>query len=111
MLCEGERSAKMIIDFGTYIGEKVRLFSGREWVFPGISDWLAAPDGPRYFLLTGEPGSGKTALAARLVQFSSRSAHAPAHSRMLSQDFLGAVHFCRAGAPTWLDPRTFAKSL
>jgi hypothetical protein len=101
----------MILDFGSYIDEKARLFIGREWVFQDISDWLAKPDGSRHFLLTGEPGSGKTALAARLAQFSLGSAHPPARSQMLSQGFLNAVHFCRAGASSWLDPRTFARSI
>jgi hypothetical protein len=101
----------MILDFLGYIDEKAKLFIGREWVFKDISDWLGKPDGSRYFLLTGEPGSGKTALAARLVQFSWGSAHPPARSPKLGQDFLTAVHFCRAGAPSWLDPRTFARSI
>ncbi|HTK08850.1 MAG TPA: ATP-binding protein [Ktedonobacteraceae bacterium] len=45
-------------------------FIGREWVFQAINDWLADTRGARFFLLTGEPGCGKTAIASRLTQFS-----------------------------------------
>jgi hypothetical protein len=41
-------------------------FVGRQWVLERIDKWLK--DGPeRYFLITGEPGSGKSALAAWLA--------------------------------------------
>jgi tRNA uridine 5-carbamoylmethylation protein Kti12 len=38
--------------------------------FSRIDEWLADPNGSRIFLLTGDPGKGKTAIAARLVQMS-----------------------------------------
>ncbi|MBW4499646.1 MAG: ATP-binding protein [Scytonema hyalinum WJT4-NPBG1] len=43
-------------------------FTGREWVFQKIYDWLFNPNASRYFLLTGKPGSGKTAIATHLIQ-------------------------------------------
>jgi hypothetical protein len=39
---------------------------GREWVFAEIDRWLADPDAPRYFIITGEPGIGTTAVSAQL---------------------------------------------
>ena len=57
-----------MIDFTRYIRERVGTFTGRAWIFHAIHQWLTRPEGTRYFLLTGEPGCGKTALAARLSQ-------------------------------------------
>jgi ATP-dependent Clp protease ATP-binding subunit ClpA len=45
-------------------------FTGRDWVLQKIYDWLSNPNASRYFLLTGKPGSGKTAIAERHTQFS-----------------------------------------
>ena len=53
-------------------------FLGREWVFAELNQWLADPGNPRRFLLTGAPGSGKSAIARRLWDFSSgRAVPAP----------------------------------
>ena len=58
------------LEFSTFIDDRTKDFTGREWVFRVVETWLASPDGPRRFLLTGGPGSGKTAVAARLAQMS-----------------------------------------
>jgi ATP-dependent Clp protease ATP-binding subunit ClpA len=42
-------------------------FTGREWVFKEIDRWLQQ-DNERFFILTGEPGVGKSAIAALLTQ-------------------------------------------
>jgi ATP-dependent Clp protease ATP-binding subunit ClpA len=65
------------LDFTSYIAEKTLSFTGREWVFQAINTWLSNPDGSPIFLLLGEPGSGKTAIASRLVQFSQGSVSPP----------------------------------
>jgi len=98
------------INFDVYIEERVDRFSGRNWVFDYIHKWLALPEGNRFFLLTGEPGSGKTAIAARLSQFSSGSAAPPANCQKFSPGFLSAIHFCSVRAGTWIDPISFARS-
>lgn len=59
---------KTNLDFSAYIADRTRDFTGREWVFAEIDQWLAAPDAPRHFIIAGEPGIGKTAIAARLTQ-------------------------------------------
>src|SRR4051794_37063018 len=51
------------------LSERISDFSGRGWVFRRIADWLGQEDSS-LFLLTGEPGTGKSALAARLLQLS-----------------------------------------
>lgn len=87
------------IDFSRYAAERARDFCGRAWVFEAIREWLdAGPHGPRFFLLLGEPGSGKTAIAARLFE------------RALGP-VLSAVHFCVATDLHWISPRAFARSL
>src|SRR5262245_217331 len=98
-------------DFTAYITERTRDFTGREWVFETIDAWLANRQGPRYFLLTSEPGGGKSAIAARLVQFSHGEAVPPAGRAHLAAGFLTAVHFCSAGDGGWIDARTFSRSL
>jgi hypothetical protein len=102
---------KPVIDFTGYLTERTAHFTGREWVFQAINDWLADPDGSRYFLLTGEPGSGKTAIASRLVQFSNGVATPPAELSHLTHGFLSAVHFCSARDSRWTNPYVFAESL
>lgn len=54
-----------MFDFSAYITERTRDFTGREWVFAEIDRWLAEPDAPRYFIITGEPSIDKTAITAR----------------------------------------------
>jgi len=63
-------SNRPIPDFTDYVTDRTRDFTGREWAFRAVNDWLDNPEGPRFFVLTGEPGSGKTGIAGRLTQFS-----------------------------------------
>lgn len=86
---------KPIFDFMDYIAERTQDFMGREWVFAEIDAWLAKPDAPRYFIITGEPGIGKTALAGRLTQI---------------REF-DAIHFCIARQADTIDPLNFVRSI
>jgi WD40 repeat protein len=82
-------------DFSDYIADRTRDFVGREWVFAEIDAWLADPGAPRYFIITGEPGIGKTAIAARLTQIRD----------------LDAYHFCIARQADTIDPLDFTRAL
>src|SRR4028118_371252 len=82
-------------------------FTGREWVFKEIDRWLQQ-DNERFFILTGEPGSGKTAIAQRLTQFS--QSQESLHPDLLPS-FLNAIHICSARDSTSVDPRNFCKSV
>jgi hypothetical protein len=70
-------------------------FTGREWVFEEIDRWLQQ-DNERFFILTGEPGIGKSAIAARLTQ--------------LRQD-IPAYDFCIAGRSRTIEPSNVLLSL
>jgi hypothetical protein len=98
---------KLGIDFSSFIAERTTNFTGREWVFEAIQNWLADPNGDRFFLLTGEPGSGKTAISARLSQFAYGVATYPG----MEAGFLQAIHFCSATHPIWIDPRDFVEAI
>lgn len=107
----GQPLTKPIIDFASYIAERTFEFTGREWVFKAINDWLVDTGEPRFFLLTGHPGSGKTAIAARLAQLSQGELSPPPDLSSLRPNFLSAVHFCFARDRRWINPHTFTESL
>ena len=107
----GQKPFQPVLEFTEYITKHAQQFTGRTWVFEQIDAWLADAAGPRFFLLAGEPGSGKTALVARLCQFSQGLADSPYGLPHLTRDFLSAYHFCRADDSDFLDPLTFARSL
>jgi hypothetical protein len=93
------------------IMERAAGFSGREWVFERIHDWLKDPAGGRFYLLTASPGAGKTAIAARLVQFSRGAATPPASCPLFQPGFVDAIHFCSANVGPWIDPTDFTRSV
>jgi hypothetical protein len=97
------------IDFADHINKSTTGFTGRDWVFKAINNWLTDANESRYFLLTGMPGSGKTAIAARLVQFSQGVPPPTGCDRLAGA--LSAWHFCSARDTEWFDPRTFASTL
>ena len=80
-----------IIDFTSYIDTYSKNFIGREWLFEELNQWLTESD-QRYFIITGEPGIGKSAIAAQLAR-----TYNPA-----------ASHFCIGRQTETIDPRTFA---
>lgn len=103
--------AQSVIDFTEYIADRTQNFTGRTWVYKQIDAWIAETTGTCYFLLVGEPGSGKTALAARLCQFSDGTAALADDLPRLSSGFVSAYHFCSARDDLWIDPLTFTRSL
>lgn len=98
------------LDFSRLVEERTEQFTGREWVVKSVSDWLTDERGARVFLLTGEPGSGKTAVAARIVQMHLGKIKVPSISSV-RPDFLSYFHFCQAGFDSTLSPLTFVQSL
>ncbi len=82
-----------------YIYEKAENFTGRKWVFDAIDRWYRNPEGKRIFLLIGEPGSGKSAIASRLVQFSQNEEAALEDTSPFPPNFLSAFYFCGEESP------------
>lgn len=76
------------IDFSTYITDRTQDFTGREWVFAEIDRPLSDPGASRFFVITGEPAIGASAVAARLTQICDPDAY----------------HFCVAHESVWNKP-------
>jgi len=70
-------------------------FTGREWVFEEVDRWLQQ-DHERFFILTGEPGLGKSAIAAQLTQ---------------TRKDIAAYHFCIARQISTVEPNNVLLSL
>src|SRR5947209_17009362 len=107
----GDSDTKPIMDFTSYIADSTPGFTGREWVFRAINEWLAKSKKSRFFLLTGESGSGKTAIASRLYEITHGQHSPPDGSTSLISGFLSAVHFCSARDLRWIDPHVFSRSI
>src|SRR5262245_42964437 len=93
-------------DFAQLIDERTRQFTGRKWVLKDVDEWLGNAGGSPIFMLTGGPGTGKTAIAARIVQIHLGQIETTSFAR-LSPGFLAYFHFCQAGLDSTLSPLTF----
>ena len=82
------------LDFGADVARLTRDFTGRAWLDRELDDWLG--EGGRVFLVTGDPGTGKSALLAHWFS---------THPQVV------ASHFCTAGLADTLDPLRFVRSL
>ena len=59
-------------NFFSLISEKTKDFVGIKWVFDEIGNWLNddSQNKPKYFIVTGKAGSGKSTIAAKLIKIS-----------------------------------------
>jgi ribosomal 50S subunit-associated protein YjgA (DUF615 family) len=83
------------IAFDRDIDRLTEGFTGREWVFEEIDRWLQQGN-ERFFILTGEPGVGKSAIAAQLTQ---------------TRKDIAAYHFCIARQISTVEPNNVLLSL
>jgi WD40 repeat protein len=88
--------------------EAAETFTGRGWVLDRLDSFLAGPD--RAFLLTGGPGTGKSAIAAHLVEISAGTVPAPGDAA-LGPGFLFHAHLCRANDPNRIRPSRLVEIL
>jgi TIR domain/AAA ATPase domain len=82
------------LDFAFDIAERSRGFVGREWLVAELEAWLASDRG-RAFVVVGEPGIGKSAIAAHLA----------------SRPDAVAVHCCSTGNRDTLAPLAFVANV
>lgn len=99
------------IDYIRYTTERTNTFTGRAWIFALINAWLVDVQSSQVLLLTGEPGSGKTAIASRLYQYAAGVHHTPEELEALKPGFLSAVFFCSAADRRWINPHVFTETL
>ena len=81
-----------------YVDERAGAFVGREWVFARVRRFLSGAPGT--FLVHGDPGTGKTAVAARLAQASCGRLDAADSPPPVGGGVISAGVFCRAGKAT-----------
>lgn len=97
------------MDFASFIEKRTEGFIGRDWVFKKINEWTSDRKS-RIFLLGGGPGTGKSAIAAKLTQISDGISTTPS-APLLSPGWLAYSHFCQAGSEGTLSPLDFVASL
>ncbi|MDF5730358.1 MAG: NACHT domain-containing protein [Rhizonema sp. PD38] len=83
------------ISFERDIERLTESFTGREWIFEEIDRWLQQ-DNERFFILTGEPGVGKSAIAAQITQ---------------TRKDIAAYHFCITRQISTVEPNNVLLSL
>ena len=81
--------------FDNVIESLTKNFTGREWLSEEIDGWLNKRD-EQFFILTGEPGIGKSAFVAYLVQ---------------QRRDIAAYHFCYDVLPSTIDPVQLSQAL
>jgi len=84
-------------DHAAFVAQKCNRFVGRQWLFDEIDAWRTTGD-KSVLLIKGDPGIGKSAVMARLVQ-------ANPGGRVLG------YHFCQADVPSTLRPGEFVRGL
>lgn len=106
---------KVFSELTQYITQRTRErshnFIGRDWVFEAINNWLADSNGSRYFIITGEPGSGKSAISSQLFRFAHQEISPSSNLDCLMPDFLSAIHFCSVPPVRWIRPDGLIQSL
>jgi hypothetical protein len=78
--------------------ERSALFCGRKWLFEAVTDWHDHERGERLMLVTGGPGTGKSAVIAKIA------GEQPCGNVL-------AYHCCRSDSSTTLEPRGFMRNL
>ena len=109
-------------NFYSLIKEKAKNFVGRKWVFNKIDDWLndESKNRPKYFIVTGKAGFGKSAIAAELIKISNGAIkkveendaiNINSEFKNIKDNFLNAFYVISFGDDLSKDANTLSKSL
>lgn len=100
----------MVTNLPQRVAENIDRFTGRSWLLGRICDWLDKPT-ERFFILTGEPGSGKSMVAAWLAGHGPSPMDPEAAQRLQRiRESVKAIHFCVAASGN-TDPKIIAENL
>ncbi|MCP4331651.1 MAG: NACHT domain-containing protein [Gammaproteobacteria bacterium] len=91
-----ETASLTSMDFDSLVDRLTRDFTGREWLLEQIDTWAIDRHASQYLLLTGEPGVGKSAIAAQIVR---------------TRSDVAAFHFCVATRGGTIQPNNVLLSL
>ncbi len=92
------------------VSQYIDQFTGRTWLLPKVLDWLETSS-ERLLLITGDPGTGKSLVAAWLAG-SGPLPGEPAARQQLERlrGYVKAAHFCQADGDS-IQPAELAKNL
>jgi len=92
------------------IAENIDRFTGRAWLVPKVLQWWEG-GGDRLFLLTGDPGTGKSMIVAWLAGHGPPPEDGSARAQLARlREAVKAVHFCQAASCN-ITPQAFAESI
>jgi hypothetical protein len=105
---------EMIPELPKRVAENINRFTGRAWLLPKLLAWWdhSDDDQKRMFLLTGEPGTGKSMILAWLAGYGPPPKDDPSAREQLARlrTLIKAAHFCQADGRN-NSPQAFAESI
>lgn len=110
MAVEMKENNEKKIELPGAITQNIGFFTGRTWLLPHIGRWLAE-SGKRIFILTGEPGTGKSMVMAWLAGYGPMPGN-PAAQKQLEEirSQVKAIHFCAAASGSTA-PKALARNM
>ncbi|MDD5266651.1 MAG: hypothetical protein PHO08_05930 [Methylococcales bacterium] len=92
------------------VSKNIDRFTGRAWLLPKLLGWWDNND-ERLFLLTGDPGTGKSMILAWLAGFGSEPEDPTTHAQLVRlREVVKAAHFCQASTRN-TSPQAFAENI
>ena len=92
------------------VRKSIALFTGRRWVLLKLVEWWEQSD-ERLFLLTGDPGTGKSMVMAWLLGFGPEPTDPVSRAHLVRlRGAIKAAHFCQASSRN-TTPQDFAQNI
>jgi len=92
------------------IEQNIQYFTGRTWLLPRVIEWLEQTE-ERIFILTGEPGTGKSMIVAWLAGAGPLPEDAGARGQLEQiRSLVKAAYFCVAASGS-VSPTNFAENV